>query len=334
MVNHKEVSPNSPDQTSSAPALEVRNLLKSYGAYPGVWDVNLSVAQRTLHGFLGPNGSGKTTTMKCVMGLLRKNSGSVRVFGVEPHGDALELKKRVGYMPESPSFPGYLKGREVLLTYGRIRGASDKTKLNEESKSLLQKVDLADAAEKAVGKYSKGMQTRLGLATAMLGNPDLLILDEPTGGLDPVGVIEVREMLKQLVSEGHTVLLSSHQLSEVHQMCTAVTVVNKGKTVSEGRVEDLSKRLQGGVVYRAEFDLLSPGLMKELKETEGVLEIKVLHGKVVRILVSEDYDLRPELARTATDAGSLLLTCEREEASLEELFMSLVKENKAASSES
>jgi len=317
---------SSSPHTSSEPALEVKDLLKSYGAFPGVWDVNLTVEQGTLHGFLGPNGSGKTTTMKCVMGLLRKTSGLIRVFGEEPRGDAIQMKKRVGYMPESPSFPTYLKGREVLLTYGRMRGTPDE-RLDEEARSLLKKVGLADAAEKAVGKYSKGMLTRMGLAVALLGNPDLLILDEPTEGLDPVGVIGVRDILKGLVSEGHSVLLSSHRLPEVQQTCSKVTIVNQGRTVTEGSVDDLARRLHGGVVYRAEFDSLSPELMSKLKKIGGVSEVEVLHDNVVRVVVSKEYDLRPFLARSATEYGSLLLSCEREETSLEELFLTLVRES-------
>ena len=300
--------------------------MKSYGAYPGVWDVSLTVEQGTLHGFLGPNGSGKTTTMKCVMGLLHKTSGLIRVFGEELHGDARELKKRIGYMPESPAFPAYLKGREVLFTYGRIRATLDGARLKEESRSLLQQVGLSDAAEKPFGKYSRGMQTRLGIAVALLGEPDLLILDEPTEGLDPVGVTEVRNLLREVVSQGRSVLLSSHQLSEVKQICGKVTVVNKGRTVIEGTVEDLAKRLHGGIVYKAEFDSLTPGLMDGLKTIDGVSEVTSLEEDVVAILVAKDYDIRPSLARLAVQHGSLLLSCEREEASLEELFISLVKE--------
>lgn len=300
--------------------------MKSYGGYPGIWDVNIVVRRGTIHGFLGPNGSGKTTTIKCVMGLLRKTSGEIRVFGEEPRGDAIELKRRVGYLPELPSYPSYLKGREVLLTYGRIRGIPEK-RLLQESKALLGRVGLADSAEKAVGKYSKGMQTRLGLATALLGEPDLLMLDEPTEGLDPVGVLDVRKLLKALVSEGRTVLLSSHQLPEVQQMCSMVTVVKEGRTVTEGSVEELAKRLHGGVVYKAEFDSLGPDLMKELKRIDGVSEITPVDEDVIAILMSKDYDPRPSFARLAIQHGSLLLSCEREEASLEELFISLVKES-------
>jgi ABC-2 type transport system ATP-binding protein len=302
--------------------------MKSYGAYPGVWDVSLTVEQGTLHGFLGPNGSGKTTTMKCVMGLLRKTSGLIRLFGEEPDGDASELKKRVGYMPESPAFPAYLKGQEVLLTYGRIRATSEVARLKEESRLLLHRVGLADAAEKPVGKYSRGMQTRLGIAVAMLGEPDLLILDEPTEGLDPMGVTDVRNLLKGLVSEGRSVLLSSHQLSEVKQMCGKVTVVNKGRTVVEGSVDELAKRLHGGIVYKAEFDSIALGLLDELKKIDGVSEVTPVEEDVIAILMSKDYDVRPSLARLAVQHGSLLLSCEREEALLEELFLSLVRESK------
>jgi ABC-2 type transport system ATP-binding protein len=311
---------------SSDLALEVKNLVKSYGPFPGVWDVNLAVRKGTIHGFLGPNGSGKTTAIKCIMGLLRKTSGEIRIFGEEPRGDAIELKHRVGYLPELPRYPTYLKGREVLLTYGRMRGIPDK-RLSDESKALLSQVGLDTAAEKAVGRYSKGMQTRLGLAVALLGKPDLLILDEPTEGLDPVGIIDVRDLLKDLVSEGRTALLSSHQLPEVQQMCSMVTVVKEGRTVTEGSLEELAKRLRGGVIYKAEFDSLGTDLMNELKKMDGVSEITSVRDDVIAILMSKDYDLRPSLARLAVQHGSLLLSCEREETSLEELFISLMKES-------
>jgi len=318
------ISLSSTSQTSSGFVLEVKNLVKSYGPFPGVWDVNLSVKRGTIHGFLGPNGSGKTTTLKCIMGLLRKTSGEIDLFGEELRGEGVELRRRIGYLPEIPSYPTYLKGEDVLVTYGRIRGMNDK-KLLEQSKSLLRQVGLADSACKIVGRYSKGMQTRLGLAVALLGAPDLLILDEPTEGLDPVGVIDVREILKSLVSQGRTVLLSSHQLPEVQQMCSVVTVLKEGRTVTEGSVEELAKRLHGGVIYRAEFDSLGSDLMNELRNIDGVSEVTSLEDEVVGILLSEDYDLRPLLARLAVRHGSLLLSCEKEEASLEELFISLMK---------
>jgi len=326
-LHHNSDQSHGSTDTLPGLALEVKNLMKSYGAFPGIWDVNLAVRKGTIHGFLGPNGSGKTTTLKCVMGLLRKTSGLIRVFGEEPHGDAVQLKRRVGYLPDLPSYPAYLRGREVLLTYGRIRGIPGRGLL-EESKALLSQVGLEDAAEKAVGKYSRGMQTRLGIAVALLGEPDLLILDEPTEGLDPVGVIDVRELLKAVISEGRTVLLSSHQLPEVQQMCSRVTVLKEGRTVTEGSVEELAKRLHGGVVYKAEFDSLGPDLMSELKKVDGVSEITPVENDVIAILMSKDYDVRPSLARLAVQHGSLLLSCEREEASLEELFLSLVRENR------
>ena len=186
-------------------------------------------------------------------------------------------------------------------------------------------VGLTDAIAKAVGRYSKGMQTRLGLAVALLGEPDLLILDEPTEGLDPVGVLDVRDILKNFVSDGRSVLLSSHQLPEVQQMCSMVTVLKEGRTVIEDSMVELDKRLHGGVTYKAEFDLLGSDLMNELKKIDGVSEVTSLEDDIVAILMSKDYDFRPSLARLAVQHGSLLLSCEREEASLEELFMSLIK---------
>ena len=147
-------------------------------------------------------------------------------------------------------------------------------------------------------------------------------------GLDPVGVIEIRNILNHLVSEGRTVLLSSHQLPEVQQACSRVTVLKEGRTVTEGSVEELAKRLHGGVVYTAEFDSLGADLTAELKKVDGVSEVKPVKDDEVVILVSKDYDVRPLLAKLAVKHGSLLLSCEREDASLEELFISLMRDGK------
>ena len=203
-------------------ALEIRHLAKSYGSSVGVSDIDLIVKRGSLHGFLGPNGAGKTTTLKCVMGLLRRSSGDIGLFG-KPYDriDDVELKRRVGYSPELPVWPSYLSGGEVLKVYARMRGMRD-----GEGEDLLQKVGLGEAQEKRVSKYSRGMQSRLGVAVALLGSPELLLLDEPIAGMDPVGVVEMRNMFRQLASEGRTVLLSSHQLNEVQQTSGTVTVVN------------------------------------------------------------------------------------------------------------
>jgi ABC-2 type transport system ATP-binding protein len=308
---------------SSTLALEVRNLSKFYGSSSGVSNINLTVKRATLHGFLGPNGAGKSTTMKCVMGLLRKTAGEIRIFGEGLRGDGFALKRRLGYSPELPSFPSYLTGREVLMAYGGMRGMK-KSKFLEQSDSLLQTVGLKEVSEKYVGKYSKGMQTRLGLAVALLGDPDLLILDEPTAGLDPLGVTELRDLLRHMISEGKTILLSSHQLSEVQQMCDTVTILKDGSTVAEGSVQQLIREWHGGLIYEAEFSSLNSELLVSLDQMEDV-KISSVNENIIRFVVLKDYDIRPILAKAAVEHGVLLLSCEKEDVSLEEFFVSLVK---------
>ena len=310
-------------------ALEIRHLAKAYGSSMGISDVSIQVKRGSLHGFLGPNGAGKTTTLKCVMGLLWKSSGEIDLFGkASTSFDAVELKRRVGYSPELPYYPGYLLGREVLMAYARMRGLNS----GKEPKELLQRVGLGDAADKRVSKYSRGMQSRLGVAVALLGDPELLLLDEPIAGMDPLGVVEMRKMFRRLASEGRTILLSSHQLNEVQQTCSAVTVVNHGKTVAEGPVEELTKRLQGGFRFVAEFSSLSEPLLQAISRIPGVVEVRRVPDKPRSVLVkvNEDIDVREQLARAGVECGSLMLSCEKEGASLEALFLSLVGRGEGA----
>lgn len=311
-------------------ALQIKHLAKSYGSSVGVSDVNLKVRRGTLHGFLGPNGAGKTTTLKCVMGLLRRTSGEVSLFGSPYDGvDDLDAKRRVGYSPELPYYPGFLTGREVLVTYGRMRGIRDE----EEFRSLLGKVGLDGAEDKRVSKYSRGMQARLGVAVALLGGPELLLLDEPIAGMDPLGVVEMRNVFRQLASEGHTILLSSHQLGEVEQTCSTVTVVNRGKTVAEGEVEELTKRRRGNFHFVAEYRSITDGLLQAISKVPGVTGVMADPDRPgsVTVTIKDDVDIREQLAKAGVDNGSLMLSCEREETSLEALFLSLVgQEGRAA----
>jgi ABC-2 type transport system ATP-binding protein len=204
--------------------------------------LNLRVRTGAVYGFLGPNGAGKTTTLRMLLGLSRPTSGSARVLGRMP-GDPNALA-RVGAMVEEPAFYPYLSGRDnlrVLARYGRLRG--------ERADMALEAVGLLDRAGDRVRTYSQGMRQRLGVAAALLKDPDLLILDEPTNGLDPAGVAEMRTLIRELGSNDRTVVLSSHMLSEVQQLCDRVAVISRGALIAEGTVGDLTGR--GSIVVRA-----------------------------------------------------------------------------------
>ncbi|MFN8377901.1 MAG: ABC transporter ATP-binding protein [Anaerolineae bacterium] len=197
--------------------------------------VQLDVAPGQVYGFLGPNGAGKTTTIRMVLNLVRVTAGEIRMMGVDPHRDPSVLRK-VGAQVESPSFYGYLSGRANLQVLARTSGLNDKARIDQ----LLEQVGLAARAEQRVSGYSLGMRQRLGLAAALLGDPPLLIFDEPTNGLDPAGIQEMRVFIRDLVDrEGKTVFLSSHLLNEVEQVCDRVAIIHRGTLVREGTVAEL-----------------------------------------------------------------------------------------------
>ena len=195
------------------PAIETINLTKRYGSLTAVNKLNLKVEENAIHGFLGPNGAGKTTTIKVLVGLLRPDGGTVRVLGQEVRGDRPDVRLRMGYMPELPKFPKHLKGWELLDIYGRMYGMTEQER-KEQIPKLLGMVGLKGRERDLIGKYSKGMQQRLGIAQALLNEPELVVLDEPSLGLDPVGMVEVRELVKGIAKEGVTVFISSHLLFE------------------------------------------------------------------------------------------------------------------------
>jgi len=216
-------------------ALETRGLTKSYSGKAVVQDLDLQVSPGCIYGFLGPNGAGKTTTMRMILGLISRDSGSVRLFGDE---DPMVGRRHLGGIVEGPRFYEYLSGMEnlrILASYGPEASEA-------ELRDLLSLVKLADRADDRVKTYSLGMKQRLGVAQALLSRPKLLLLDEPTNGLDPAGMKEVRELIKSMqVERGLTVFVSSHLLSEVEMLCDEVGIIQEGRKVAEGRVDELIK---------------------------------------------------------------------------------------------
>jgi ABC-2 type transport system ATP-binding protein len=211
--------------------VETKALTKHYGRMPAVEDLSLTVRPGEVYGFLGPNGAGKTTTLRMLLGLVRPTKGSLRLFGKPPGAGHLD---RVGALIEGPAFYPYLSGRDNLKVLARHAGVA-----RHRVDDVLEAVDLADRARDRYAKYSLGMKQRLGLAAALLKDPDLLILDEPTNGLDPTGMADMRVTLRRLADAGRTVLLSSHLLGEVQQICDRVGVISRGRLVAETTVADL-----------------------------------------------------------------------------------------------
>jgi ABC-2 type transport system ATP-binding protein len=292
--------------------VETANLSKRYGHITAVDHVNLEVRRGEVYGFLGPNGAGKTTTLRMLLGLIRPTSGTARVLGRAP-GDPRGLR-RVGSLIESPAFYPYLSGRNnlrALARYARVPEAR--------IESVLAQVEMAERADDVFKTYSLGMKQRLGVAAALLKNPDLLILDEPTNGLDPAGMAEMRTLVRKLGSGEHTVLLSSHLLGEVQQICDRVGVINHGKLVAEGAVAEL--RGQQGLLVRATPLRRTQERLEQLLGSERV----TVQGDALRLEASPSE--APRITRALVEAGLDVSEVRPLERSLEEVFLELTGGN-------
>ena len=303
-------------------AIETVNLTKRYGRLTAVDKLSLNVSANTIHGFLGPNGAGKTTTIKVLVGLLKPDEGEARIFGEEVSGDKADVKLKIGYMPELPKFPKHLKGSELLDIYGRMYGLSEQQRRDELPK-LFDSVGLKGRENDLIGKYSKGMQQRLGIAQALLSEPELVILDEPSLGLDPVGMVEVRELIKGVVKAGMTVFLSSHLLFEVQQVCSHVTIINRGVALVSDTIENVSHKIKGPATLQIEVTKLTKTLVENLRKLPFVTDVKTEDNKLNISLGTQD-DVRSQVSETITGSGGTIVSMNLTGQSLEDVFMQLI----------
>lgn len=288
--------------------VETRDLTKRYGSLTAVSNLNLNVRRGEVYGFLGPNGAGKTTTLRMLLGLIRPSSGDATVIGGSPGTpDSLE---RVGALVESPAFYPYLSGRDNLRVMARYSGVG-KDRIGE----VLDQVELSERAKDKFRKYSLGMKQRLGVAAALLKDPELLFLDEPTNGLDPKGMADMRRLIRTLGTGDRTVLLSSHLLGEVEQICDRVGVIQRGELVAQGTVSELRGR--EGLLVRAEPVKYAHEIAKrlagveEVKETDGMLRLTTDPGRAA------------EINAKLVSAGLRVSEIRPSEQSLEEVFLEL-----------
>ena len=303
-------------------AIETVNLTKRYGRLTAVDKLSLNVSANTIHGFLGPNGAGKTTTIKVLVGLLKPDEGEARIFGEEVSGDKADVKLKIGYMPELPKFPKHLKGSELLDIYGRMYGLSEQQRRDELPK-LFDSVGLKGRENDLIGKYSKGMQQRLGIAQALLSEPELVILDEPSLGLDPVGMVEVRELIKGVVKAGMTVFLSSHLLFEVQQVCSHVTIINRGVALASDTIENVSHKIKGPATLQIEVTNLTKTVVENLRKLPFVTDVKTEDNKLNISLGTQD-DVRSQVSETITGSGGTIVSMNLTGQSLEDVFMQLI----------
>ena len=306
---------------SQGSAIETHDLSKNYGDRLAVDKLNLSVASKQVHGFLGPNGAGKSTTIKMMVGLLRPTSGSLSILGKNVRGDNPRVRREIGYMPELPRFPKHLSGEELLDVYGRMYGMS-KTERRARIPELVKMVGLEGRGKDRIGKYSKGMQQRIGIAQALISDPELVILDEPSIGLDPVGMVEVRNMVKDIVKSGTTVFFSSHLLAEVQQVCDHVSVIHLGVMRYSGTLEGISSSVMGRKKLVIELEKLVDGVLPALKTLKfGTVESNM---NTYTLHLDTREDMRAEVSRAVTGAGGVIIGMREEGGGLEDAFLSLV----------
>ncbi|WP_240647660.1 ABC transporter ATP-binding protein [Paenibacillus nanensis] len=307
-------------------AVELSGLSKAYGDHLAVNKLDLTIPKGEIFGLLGPNGAGKTTTILMMLGLTEPTSGVVRVLGLDPARNALEIKRRVGYMPDDLGFYEDRSGLDNLIYTARLNGLSGEA-ARESAKRLLERVGLSAAGGKKVGAYSRGMRQRLGLADVLIKRPEMIILDEPTLGIDPKGVSELLELITRLSKEeGITVLLSSHHLQQVQQICDRVGLFVSGRLVACGGLEELSKSLeeQHAVIVEVEVDGWTEELRRELEALEGVASIRHVaehpNGRQTAAEVACSSDLTAKIAGAVVAKGAGLLGIRRRSYSLDDVY--------------
>ncbi|MBV9001379.1 MAG: ABC transporter ATP-binding protein [Solirubrobacterales bacterium] len=296
------------------PPVEVRGLVKRYGELAAVAGVDLTVHAGDVYGYLGPNGAGKTTCLRMMLGLIRPTAGTVSLFGRNPLETVQALDGVAGFV-EAPTFYPYLNGRRNL----ELLAAFDGDDARERIPQALEIVELTDRAKDKVGGYSHGMRQRLGIAAALLRDPKLLLLDEPATGLDPAGMRDMRLLIRRLANEGMTVLLSSHLLAEVEELCNRVAIVRSGKIVYEGAIADLKR--SAGASYRLSTTNDERALAV-CRAQPGVDDVRTEHG---RISFTADEPAVTELSQALIEAGALIRVLAPEHVTLEDLFFSLTE---------
>jgi ABC-2 type transport system ATP-binding protein len=302
--------------------IEVQNLTKYYGPVRAVHDLSFTVEKGEVVGFLGPNGAGKTTTMRVLTGYLPPTQGRASIGGYDTLTQSMEARKHIGYLPESVPLYPEMSVRGYLNFMARLRGVQDRKAAVER---VMGMVSIAGRAGTLIGRLSKGYRQRVGLAQALLHNPDVLILDEPTIGLDPRQIIEVRELIKNLAGQ-HTVLLSTHILPEVEQICTRVLIINKGQIVAEDAPGMLATRLRHAESITVQVTGCDGELAPALMSLPNVQSVIPAGQDRYEVRTTAGQDLRAQIAATIVGKGWSLLELRTTSMSLEDIFLQLTQE--------
>ena len=297
--------------------ISVKNLKKIYGDIVAVDGISFNVEKGEIFSLLGPNGAGKTTTIKALLGLIKIDDGEIRINGIDVFSNGKKTKENIGYVPERASFYDNLTALQTLKFFSELKG------VDEDCMALLKEFDLEKDANRKVVNFSKGMIQRLAIAQCLIGKPKLLILDEPTMGLDAVGAYKVREKIRELNENGITIFFSSHILSEVQEISHRVAILNKGKIIAIDTIENLGKMLEVHPKLRIELQRPSSYILNVVKNVRGVEDVK-MEKNIIEIICSPNA--KTNVIKAIEEAGGKIIDFKTVEPSLEEIFMKMVRE--------
>jgi len=298
-------------------SISVNKLSKHYGSQKAVNEISFTVNKGEIVGFLGPNGAGKSTTMKMITGYLEADSGDIEVCGIPVLMDCADTKKKIGYLPEANPLYAEMYVREYL---GFIAGVHKIQDASSQIEEVIQTVGLTPEANKKIGQLSKGYKQRVGLAAALVHNPEVLILDEPTSGLDPNQIIEIRDVIRKL-GQNKTVLFSSHIMQEVEAICDRVIIINKGNIVADDRLQNLQRSLTGAQFVTVEFKaVVDIDLLRNLKD---IIEVKNVQNSIFSIQCSNAETVKKQLLQLSIEKNIDIVSLQSESQNLESVFKSL-----------
>jgi ABC-2 type transport system ATP-binding protein len=307
-------------QDSTGAAIQVQGLRRVFGAKVALEGATFEVRRGEVFGFLGPNGAGKTTTIRVLTGLLRPTAGQAWILGKAVSPDSADAKALFGYVPDEPAFPAPLKAMPLLRAYARFYGMAPDA-AERRARELLQLVALGDQGPQRIRTFSHGMRKRFALAQALLHDPPLLILDEPSSGLDPAGTAWFRDFLRALRDQGKTVFLSSHLLHEVEQVCDRVGIIHGGRVLAVDRIDNLARRVRGRSEIRVVASGVSAAVLAEVRALPGVLNVR--QDGTDLAIEAGDPGLAPEVNAALVKAGARVSKLDAGEPDLEEIFLAM-----------
>ncbi|MBQ7379742.1 MAG: ABC transporter ATP-binding protein [Clostridia bacterium] len=305
--------------------IEVKNLTKKYGSTTAVDDVSFKIRNGKIYGFLGPNGAGKSTTMNIIAGCLAATSGTVLINGCDVCNDPIEAKKQIGYLPEIPPLYADMTAFEYLHFVAEAKGVKA-ARAEKQVNEVMEQTGITHMKNRLISGLSKGYKQRVGIAQAMLGNPDVIILDEPTVGLDPQQIIEIRELIRKL-GQSKTVILSSHILAEISEVCDHIIIISRGKIVADNTLQELESRVSDQATLHMSIKGERAGILDVIACYPNVRECKVLSDKAgiveLELSLPRGLDIRDELFFAMAEKRYAVINIEQKTASLEEVFLSL-----------